>query len=118
MTVDKVYLDAELTLTKLAAHLDLPPKTVSAVLNQHLKVGFNEYVNRFRVEEVKQRLLNPPKGNLTVLAVAFDSGFNSLATFQRVFKNLTGITPTQFLTQNPRNLKYSKKRVLKSGFEE
>jgi AraC-like DNA-binding protein len=100
MSVSKVYLDPELTLAKLAARVNLPSKTISAILNQHLEIGFNEYVNGFRVQEAKRRLSNPESERLTVLAIAFDSGFNSLATFQRVFKNLTGVTPRQFSAQN------------------
>lgn len=100
MTKDKVYLDPELTLAKLAAHLDLRPKTISAVLNQHLQTGFNEYVNEFRVEEAKSRLLKMDGANSTILAIALDSGFNSLPTFQRAFKNVTGLTPKQFLAQS------------------
>jgi AraC-like DNA-binding protein len=100
MTVEKIYLDPELTLPKLSAHLNLPPKTISAILNQHLQIGFNDYVNSFRVEEVKRRLSDSQNDNSTILAVAFDSGFNSLATFQRVFKNSTGLTPKQFLAQS------------------
>lgn len=103
MTDDKLYLDPELTVPKLSAHLNLPPKTISAILNQHLNVGFNEYVNGFRVEEVKQRLADPQSHGSTILAVALNSGFNSLATFQRVFKNFTGITPKQFLEQQRRS---------------
>ena len=99
MTIDKLYLDPELTLPKLAASVNLAPKTISAILNQHLNAGFNEYVNRFRVEEVKQRLADPQNHGSTILTVALNSGFNSLATFQRVFKNFTGITPKQFLEQ-------------------
>jgi AraC-like DNA-binding protein len=102
MTVEKLYVDPELTLPKLAAHLGLPPKTVSAVLNQHLKVGFNTYVNSFRVEEVKERLSDARNHSSTILSVALDSGFNSLATFQRVFKSLTGMTPKQFLAKQRR----------------
>jgi AraC-like DNA-binding protein len=102
MTHDQLYLDPELTLAKLAAHLSLPAKTISAILNQHLDVGFNEYVNGFRVEEVKQRLADPQNHGSTILSIALNSGFNSLATFQRVFKNLTGITPKQFLEQQRR----------------
>ena len=96
MSIDKVYLDSELTLAGLAEHLRLPPKMISAVLNQHLKTNFNEYVNEFRVEEFKIRILKPENAHLTIIAVALDSGFNSLATFQRVFKNMTGLTPKQF----------------------
>ena len=100
MKEDKIYLDSELTLAKLTALTQIPSRKISAVLNRHLKKGFNDYVNEFRVEEVKQRLLDPKNKNLTITAIAFDSGFNSVTTFQRVFKTKTGLTPKGFLSQN------------------
>jgi AraC-like DNA-binding protein len=86
MTVDKIYLDPELTLMKLATRVGLPPKTISAILNQDLKVGFNEYVNGFRVEEVKKRLADPQNDSLTILAVALNSGFNFSPHFSESFQ--------------------------------
>lgn len=100
MSEDKVYLDPELTVRKLSILINLPPKTISAILNQHLQINFNDYINNFRVEEVKLRLPDPQNKNLTILAIAFDSGFNSVTTFQRVFKNKTGLTPKEFLSKN------------------
>jgi AraC-like DNA-binding protein len=100
MSVEKLYLDPELTLYKLSTHINLSPRTISSVLNHHLNISFNEYVNDFRVEEVKRNLLLPESRKLTIIAIAFESGFNSIPTFQRVFKNITGLTPKQFLNQN------------------
>jgi AraC-like DNA-binding protein len=97
MEVDCLYLDTTLTLQKMASHIGVSHKIISAVLNQQLAMGFNEYVNHFRVEEFKKRILDPQNAHLNIAGVAFDSGFNSLATFQRSFKTITGITPKEFM---------------------
>jgi AraC-like DNA-binding protein len=98
---DKLYLDPYLSVHKLAAHIDVAPKLVSAVMNQYLKKGFSECINTYRVEEVKRRLLDPTYSHLTILAIALESGFNSQATFQRAFKSHTGVSPKEFLAAQP-----------------
>jgi AraC-like DNA-binding protein len=99
MIENKLYLDAELNLTKLANHIGIPPKIVSAVLNQKLEKSFNEYVNQYRVEEVKSRLVKPENKKYTITSLAYECGFNSQPTFQRAFKNVVGLTPREFLQQ-------------------
>jgi len=96
MEVDKLYLDPELSVNKLADTLGLNTKLVSAVLNRHLNKGFNTFVNEYRVNAVKQRLLQPTYGHLTNLGIALNCGFKSEATFHRVFKELTGISSSEF----------------------
>lgn len=107
MEVDKLYLDPELSLTKLAAQVNLPPKTVSALLNQEMDTSFGEFVNGYRIEEVKQLLLDPAKKDMTITGLAYDCGFNSQPTFQRAFKAQTGLTPKEFIQQS----------TVKSGIE-
>jgi AraC-like DNA-binding protein len=97
METEKLYLDPALNLTNLAGMVGLPPKTISAVLNQHLQKSFSEFINEYRVEEVKKRLREPAHQHLTISGIALDSGFNSQATFQRTFKQMTGVSPRQFL---------------------
>jgi AraC-like DNA-binding protein len=100
MTADKLYLDPELTVNKLAGHLDISPKTISAVLNGQLKKGFSAFVNDYRIDEVKEKMLHPGNNHITLAGLAFESGFNSVATFQRVFKAAENMTPKEFLLQN------------------
>jgi AraC-like DNA-binding protein len=100
MEKEQLYLDNELTVNKLANHLKINAKTVSAVLNQQLKKGFNEFVNEYRVAEVKKQLLSTDNQHLTLSGIAYEAGFNSQATFQRVFKNIVGMTPSEYLAQN------------------
>ncbi|GAB4030801.1 helix-turn-helix domain-containing protein [Spirosoma gilvum] len=99
MEQDKLYLDPDLSVDKLGQHLQLPPKLISAVLNQHVRKNFNGFINEYRVEEVKRRVLDPANDHLTLTGIAFESGFNSQATFQRTFKQLTGASPGEYITQ-------------------
>jgi AraC-like DNA-binding protein len=100
MEVDRLYLDAELSVNKLADTLGLNAKLVSAVLNGHLNKGFNTFVNEYRVNAVKQQLLQPAYAHLTNLGIALNCGFKSEATFHRVFKELIGISPSKFRKNN------------------
>ena len=53
-------------------------------------------MNEYRVEEVKKRMVDPAYKNLTILAIAYDSGFNSKSSFNTIFKELTGMTPSAY----------------------
>ena len=97
MTTEKVYLEPELTLTDLAKRLKTNSAVLSRVVNQCYKMNFNDFINEYRVKEVKEQLANPSTKNLTILAIALDAGFNSKATFNRAFKKFTGQNPTDYL---------------------
>jgi AraC-like DNA-binding protein len=95
---DRLFLNPELTLSDVVKATGIPQKTISAVLNQHAGKSFNEFVNQYRIEELKKRLLKS-QSHLTITGIAFECGFNSQATFQRTFKQFTGVSPTEFLAQ-------------------
>jgi AraC-like DNA-binding protein len=95
---DRMFLNPELTLNDMAKATNIPQKTISAVLNQHAGKSFNEFINQYRIEEVKKRLLES-QPHLTITGIAFECGFNSQATFQRTFKQFTGLSPTEFINQ-------------------
>ena len=97
MTTDKLYLDPELTVTKVAQHVQLSPKTISFVLNQYQQKSFNTFVNEYRIDALKQRLTQSSSKQLTLTGLAFECGFNSQATFQRTFKQMTGVTPRDYM---------------------
>lgn len=99
MEYDRIYLNPELTLNEVVKITGITQKTISAVLNQHAGKSFNEFVNEYRVEEVKRRLSGSYPEHLTITGIAFECGFNSQATFQRTFKQFTGVSPTEFITQ-------------------
>lgn len=96
MTTDKLYLNPTLTLTELAQHVSLNPKVVSQVINAGMSKSFNDFVNEYRVGEVKQRLRTDDLTRFTLLGIAFESGFNSKTTFNRIFKQHTGQSPSEF----------------------
>jgi AraC-like DNA-binding protein len=96
MENEKIYLDPSLKLETLASRLNLPEKVVSSLLNQYLHKNFNDFVNEYRVEEAKIKLADPDLVRFTIASIAYDCGFNSLATFQRCFKQFTNITPSKY----------------------
>jgi AraC-like DNA-binding protein len=96
MTDDGLYRNPTLTLADLAAHVGLSAAAVSARLNAGLGQSFNEFVNGYRIEDVKRRLGTPDVERLTILGLAYEAGFNSKTTFNRVFKELTGVSPKEY----------------------
>lgn len=96
MEKDRLFLNADLDLTELARATGLPAKLISAALNQHLNNSFSQFVNEYRVAEFKKRILQPDVAELTLAGIAASCGFSSQATFQRIFKQITGVTPTEY----------------------
>lgn len=99
MKDEKPYLDPELTIARLADLLGTGPERLSAILNGRLNKNFFDFVNHYRVEEYKKQVLDPSNSKLSLLGIAWDCGFNSKATFNRVFKQLTGKTPGEYRQQ-------------------
>jgi AraC-like DNA-binding protein len=69
------------------------------VLNIGLGMNFYDFINEYRIEEVKEQLLNPKNNILTNVAVAYDSGFNSKSTFNALFKKYVKMTPKDYKKQ-------------------
>lgn len=97
MESDKPYLDRELSIYDLSENLDIPRHFLSEVINEHMGKNFYNLVNDYRVEEVKRRLTDPRYKHLTILAIAYDSGFNAKSSFNTIFKEKTGMTPSEYL---------------------
>ncbi|MCF8231355.1 MAG: AraC family transcriptional regulator [Bacteroidales bacterium] len=97
MKDQKPFLDPELNLARLSDQLDVTPEYLSKILNTHLNRSFFYFVNRYRTDEFKQRCREDRSGKLTLMGMAYECGFNSKATFNRVFKNLTGVTPGEYV---------------------
>jgi AraC-like DNA-binding protein len=93
----KPYLNPDMSLKLLADGLDLSSSQLSEVINSGFGINFNDFINKYRVEEIKQALQNNGHKSLSLVAIAFDCGFNSKATFNRVFKKLAGMSPTEYL---------------------
>jgi len=85
-----------LTLQELADELSIASHQLSQVINDRLQKNFFDFINSYRVEEVQVRLLAPEAQNLTILAVALDSGFSSKSSFNTIFKKHTQMTPTEY----------------------
>lgn len=96
---EKPYLQSSLTLKELADAISVSEHNLSEVINTMLNQNFFDLINSYRVKEVKERIKNPENKNYTILAIAYDSGFNSKSSFNSVFKKITGLTPTQFRNQ-------------------
>jgi AraC-like DNA-binding protein len=94
---EKLYLDPEFSLQTLAHKLKMSPVAVSRVINSELKKNFRNLVNEYRVEEVKTRLNDPRSIQLSLLGIAYECGFNSEASFYRIFKNVVGVSPKEYL---------------------
>lgn len=96
MQASKLYLDPQLTIDELADSLNCSRHHLSQAINDQLNKSFYDYINRYRVEEAKLLLMDPAKRILKISSVAYDSGFNSLSTFNDVFKKIAGQTPSQY----------------------
>lgn len=92
-----LYLEPELTLFDVSKKLGVSESYVSEVINMHMKSTFYDFVNGYRVEQVCDSLKSRAIQDKTILAIALESGFNSKATFNRIFKKHTGCTPSQFV---------------------
>lgn len=104
MVIEKPFLDRELTIYDLSNQLKISRHTLSEVINEHMGMNFYNLVNEYRVKEVKERMKSEEYGQLTILAIAFDSGFNSKSSFNTIFKEKTGQTPSEYLaTLNARD---------------
>ena len=93
---EKLFKNVELKIIDLAEHLDINRTYISQVLTEDLKINFKDLVNNYRVEEAKELLADEANSYLTISAIAEMSGFKP-STFNRVFKNKTGVTPSFFM---------------------
>lgn len=96
MVEEQLFLDASLSLPKLAKHVTTSPSYVSQTLNETLGLNFFDFINRYRVAAAKEQLKNT---DATALEVAMNVGFNAKSSFYTAFKKETGMTPTQFRQQ-------------------
>ena len=98
MVEKKPYLDPKLSLHKLSKIHQISSSRLSQIINSQSKTNFHDFVNHYRVEAVKKQLLTEDLTKYSIIGIAEDCGFNSKASFNRVFKKLAGMTPTQFVS--------------------
>ena len=96
ITQNKPYLDENLNLFTLAQQIDVSTNQLSQVINQKTSSNFFNYINQYRIEAVKQKLKDPAFEHYSILAVGFDCGFRSKSSFNKIFKDLEGITPSEY----------------------
>lgn len=94
--ISKSFLKPNFTLKELAEELDMSLHEVSEIINNGFGINFNEFINQYRVEEVKAKLKDPSQDHFSLIAIAQDSGFNSKASFNRIFKQVTGQSPSEY----------------------
>lgn len=90
------YLDSQLKIDDLAKKVSIPTKTLSLLINREFNCNFFEFVNGYRLEDIKKRLSSEKSKDIAIIDLALDSGFNSKATFNRLFKKHTGQTPSEY----------------------
>ncbi|MEO1255209.1 MAG: helix-turn-helix domain-containing protein [Bacteroidota bacterium] len=100
---DGLYFDPNLTVKIAAKKLGIPQRVLSQHVNQDLHKSFNDYVNSYRVDEVKRKLTDQKYEHLTIASIAYDSGFRSIATFQRAFRRMEGLSPVEYKNKSKNN---------------
>jgi AraC-like DNA-binding protein len=96
MVTEKPYMNPDLSLPQLAKDVNIPSHYLSQIINENIGLNFFDFINRQRVEDVKIKITDSQYNNLSILGIAFESGFNSKSAFNRVFKNVTGLTPSEY----------------------
>lgn len=94
----QLFKQNDFSLQLLSDELNSNSSYISQIINHGLGIRFNDYINRFRVEEAKVQLLSSKNKHLTIEAISEQCGFKSKSTFFRAFKKETGLTPKQFLS--------------------
>ena len=99
---EKYYRTEGLTIRQLSEKLDVKEYRLRQTINQHLGFrNFNDFLNSYRIQEACDLIADPKRKDFTILEIAFEMGYNSLAPFNKAFKDTTGMTPTDWRKQKP-----------------
>lgn len=93
---EELYLNERLSIKSIADRLDLNVNHLSQIINQQSGKNFFRFINEYRVEKAKSLLSDPSNKKFTILGIAFECGFNSKSSFNSIFKEYTGKTPSEF----------------------
>jgi AraC-like DNA-binding protein len=97
MADERIYRHDNVTIGVLATKLGIPEYRLRRLINQRLGYrNFNVFLNNHRIEEAKAALADPTQAEVPVITIAMDAGFQSLGPFNRAFKTITGVTPTEY----------------------
>lgn len=97
---EEPFLVPGLSLRSLAGQVEIHPNKLSWLLNERMGKNFNEFINYYRIEYFKKLALDPENSHISLLGLAYESGFNSKTVFNTYFKKEVGMTPKEFLKQN------------------
>ncbi len=100
MRTEQPYLESDLTLPRLATKLQISSHLLSRVINEKFGLNFFDFINHYRIEAVKAKMVEPESDKLSLLGIAYECGFNSKSAFNRVFKKLTKLTPSEYKNQH------------------
>ena len=92
----KLYLEPDLSLSKLGKLIGQSTQKTSSVINQYAKRNFNDFINYYRIQDAKNMLSNTESEKFTISSIAYDTGFSSLSSFNSAFKKFEGMTPSSY----------------------
>ena len=96
MKQDKPYLIPELTLRHLSENMDISERKLSMLLNEEMNTSFYDFINKYRINEAKDKLNSSVSDKYSITGIGFNCGFNSKSSFYRIFKNETGMSPSVY----------------------
>ena len=103
MEKEKPYLDFDINQSELASKLSMNKHHLSEVLNLCFDQNFYQFINLYRVNEAQKIIKDPTYSDYKILSIAYEAGFKSKTSFNRVFKNYTGLTPTEYRKKQLKN---------------
>ena len=96
MENEEPYFDSKLTLKMVSDNIDISTNHISQIINEKLNLNFFDFINNYRVEQVKKCFSDPKFNHYSILGIAFECGFNSKSSFNSIFKKVTNLTPSEF----------------------
>ncbi|HWD87167.1 MAG TPA: ABC transporter permease [Mucilaginibacter sp.] len=103
-----LYQAPELSVSSLAEQLDMPAHELSRIVNLGLRKNFSDLINEYRIRDVARKMQDPAYDRMTLLGIAYESGFNSKTTFNRTFKQMTGKSPAEYKSHLKKERPFSK----------
>ncbi len=99
MEKEKPYLEPEINIVELSEKIHIHTRHLSQIINDSLNQNFYDFINSYRIKEAIKYLSNPLQNKMTILEILYAAGFNSKSTFYKVFREYTGLTPTEYRKQ-------------------
>lgn len=98
MVKERLFLKADLSALMLSKHLNIPTHALSQTINEGFEMNFYDFINQYRIEEVKKRLVDKQFNYLTITGIGESVGFGSKSSFQRAFKKHLSMTPSEYIS--------------------